>query len=135
MADTNSAADSRTTVAVKKSTLNAAKARRQEIIDRTGLRPSIDDTIARALTCLKDAHADGAWLSPQETARIMAARVDDRLKATVGQVLARFVPDLRVERIEINHDNERLVIHIEGSEPVGIVGVVGATSEPSRTVN
>lgn len=61
---------------------------RDELTDRTGQQFSIVDTIARAATCLRDAHRGDAWLSPREAAPVYEQRHQDSLAAAIMQTAA-----------------------------------------------
>ena len=107
---------------------------RDELEKVSGRKVSVTETIARAILCLEDAHADGAWLNPREQAVVMQGRVDGQLKSVIAQVLARLAPEVRIEAIQIDHSTERLTIHIEDEDPVNIIGV-GAAAQHARVAN
>ena len=59
----------------------------------TGRRVTLTDTVGRALACLEDAHARGAWLSPKEAAPVLERRMRDQLVSVLAQFIARTMPD------------------------------------------
>lgn len=67
---------------------NALVRLRDELTDRTGQKFSIVDTVARAATCLSDAHRGDAWLSPKEAAPAFEQRHREALAAAIMQTAA-----------------------------------------------
>ena len=66
---------------------------RDTLAEVSGRRVTLTDTIGRALACLEDAHARGAWLSPKEAAPVLERRMRDQLVSVLAQFIARTMPD------------------------------------------
>ena len=97
-----------------------AIALRDEITEKSGRKVTISDTVARALLCLQDAHARGAWLSPQEAAPILEQRHQDQVASALAQFIARACPEKRLKGIAFDSANGMLSVTFDQGDPIDL---------------
>ena len=112
---------SRRQVSLRNVDFEKATALRDEITEKSGRKITISDTVARALDCLKDAHAQGAWLSPQEAAPVLEQRHRDQVVSVVAQLLARIAPERPLRGVAFDTEHDTLIVHMADSESFPLV--------------
>ena len=108
-------------VSVRNVDFEKATALRDAITKKSGRKITISDTVARALDCLQDAHARGAWLSPQEAAPVLEQRHRDQVVSVVAQVLARIAPERPLRGVAFDDGHDTLIVHFADSESFPLV--------------
>ena len=108
-------------VSVRNVDFEKATALRDAITEKSGRKITISDTVARALDCLQDAHARGAWLSPQEAAPVLEQRHRDQVVSVVAQLLARIAPERPLRGVAFDTEHDTLIVHMADSEPFPLV--------------
>ena len=112
---------SRHQVSVRTSDFEKAIALRDAITEKSGRKITLSDTVARSLACLEDAHARGAWLSPQEAAPVLEQRHRDQVVSVVAQLLARIAPERPLRGVAFDTEHDTLIVHMADSEPFPLV--------------
>ena len=107
---------------------------RDALAEKSGRKVTISDTIARALDCLQDAHARGAWLSPQEAAPVLEQRHRDQVVSVVAQLLARIAPERPLRGIAFDTEHDTLFVHMADSESFPLV-MSGPLMGPDRVAD
>ena len=97
-----------------------ATALRDAITEKSGRKITISDTVARALDCLQDAHARGAWLSPQEAAPVLEQRHRDQVASVLAQFIARACPEKRLTAIAFDSANEMMTVTFDEGDPIAL---------------
>ena len=64
----------------------AVVALRDQLAAKAGRPLTLAETVARAVACLTDAHAEQRWLSASEAARALRARTQEAIAMVVGQI-------------------------------------------------
>ena len=111
---------SRHQVSVRTVDFEKATALRDAITEKSGRKITISDTVARALDCLKDAHARGAWLSPSEAAPVLEQRHRDQVASVLAQFIARACPEKRLKGIAFDPANEMMTVTFDESDPIAL---------------
>ena len=81
---------------------------------KVGRPVPIKEVIDRAITCLEDANAGGAWLSPVESWDVMRDRVQRSITAVATSVIRRFMPDVTHVRCGFDPVKEEMIVEIDG---------------------
>lgn len=89
---------------------------RDALAEKTGRNVTITDTIDRALECLADAHARGAWLSPKEAAPLLEQRLMDQIASVLAQFVARAMPDKTLAGVKFHPTRRTAVVLLEEDE-------------------
>ena len=89
---------------------------RDSLVEKTGRKVTITDTIERALECLEDAHRRGAWLSPKEAAPVMEQRMRNKIVSVLAQFVARAMPDRRLVKIVVYPPGDALDVVLEAKD-------------------
>ena len=105
----------RAQIMMRSETRDLAAKLRDELVERSGARVTLADTVDRALKCLADAHERGAWLSSKEAAPILEQRHRDILASVIAQFVAAELPDKRLKGVAFK-GNEMVVIFADGAE-------------------
>ena len=108
-------------VSVRTIDFEKATALRDAITEKSGRKITISDTVARALECLEDAHARGAWLSPSEAAPVLEQRHRDQVVSVVAQLLARIAPERPLRGVAFDTEHDTLIVHMADSESFTLV--------------
>ena len=111
---------SRRQVSVRTADFEKATALRDAIAEKSGRKITISDTVARALACLEDAHARGAWLSPQEAAPVLERRHRDQVASVLAQFIARACPEKVLKGIAFDSANEMLNVSFAEGDPIAL---------------
>ena len=121
-------------VSVRNVDFEKATALRDAITKKSGRKITISDTVARALDCLQDAHARGAWLSPQEAAPVLEQRHRDQVVSVVAQLLARIAPERPLRGVAFDTEHDTLIVYFADSEPFPLV-MSGPLMGPDRVAD
>ena len=97
-----------------------ATALRDALAEKSGRKVSISNTVGRALECLEDAHARGAWLSPQEAAPVLERRRRDQVASVLAQFIARACPEKRLKGIAFDSANEMMTVTFDEGDPIAL---------------
>ena len=111
---------SRHQVSVRTVDFEKATALRDAITEKSGRKITISDTVARALACLEDAHARGAWLSPSEAAPVLEQRHRDQVVSVVAQFIARACPEKRLKGIAFDSANEMMTVTFDEGDSIAL---------------
>ena len=111
---------SRRHIAVNVRDHERATALRDALAERSGRKVSISGTVGRALECLEDAHARGAWLSPSEAAPVLERRHRDQVASVLAQFIARACPEKKLRRIAFDSANEMLTVTFDQGDPIAL---------------
>ena len=125
---------SRRHIAVNVKDYERATALRDALAERSGRKVTISGTVGRALECLEDAHARGAWLSPREAAPVLEQRHRDQVVSVVAQLLARIAPERSLLGVEFDPGHDLLNVHFADSESFPLV-LPGPLMGRDRTAN
>ena len=101
-------------VMVATDTHSKIKALASRLTAKNRRQVTIREVMDRAVTCLEDANAGGAWLSPQESWELMRERVQRSITATVIQVMRHYQPEVKHVRVGFNPVAEEMTIEIDG---------------------
>ena len=112
---------SRHQVSVRTVDFEKATALRDAITEKSGRKITISGTVGRALACLEDAHARGAWLSPSEAAPVLEQRHRDQVVSVVAQLLARIAPERPLRGVAFDAENDTLIVHFADSESFPLI--------------
>ena len=97
-----------------------ATALRDALAERSGRKVTISGTMGRALECLEDAHARGAWLSPREAAPVLEQRHRDQVASVLAQFIARACPEKRLKGIAFDSANEMMTVTFDEGDPIAL---------------
>ena len=97
-----------------------ATALRDAITEKSGRKITISDTVARALDCLQDVHARGAWLSPREAAPVLEQRHRDQVASVLAQFIARACPEKMLRGIAFDSANEMMTVTFDQGDPIAL---------------
>ena len=111
---------SRRQVSLRNVDFEKATALRDAITEKSGRKITISDTVARALDCLKDAHARGAWLSPSEAAPVLEQRHRDQVASVLAQFIARACPEKMLRGIAFDSANEMMTVTFDQGDPIAL---------------
>ena len=125
---------SRRHIAVNARDHERATALRDALAERSGRKVTISGTVGRALECLEDAHARGAWLSPQEAAPVLEQRHRDQVVSVVAQLLARIAPERPLRGVAFDTEHDILNVHFADSESFPLV-MSGPLMGPDRAAD
>ena len=105
------------------------------ITEKSGRKITISDTVARALECLEDAHARGAWLSrASEAAPVLEQRHRDQVVSVVAQLLARIAPERPLRGVAFDTEHDTMIVHFADSESFPLV-MSGPLMGPDRVAD
>ena len=107
-------------VSVRTADFEKAIALRDAITEKSGRQITISDTVARALACLEDAHARGAWLSPREAAPVLEQRHRDQVASVLAQFIARACPEKRLKGIAFDSANEMMTVTFDEGDAIAL---------------
>ena len=93
---------------------------RDSLVEKTGRKITITDTIARTIGCLEDAHQRGAWLSPREAGPVLEQRHRDKLASVIAQFIARACPEKQLKGIAFDPKNGMMTVHLDEDDPVAV---------------
>ena len=93
---------------------------RDAITEKSGRKITISDTVGRALDCLTDAHAQGAWLSPQEAAPVLEQRHRDQMASVLAQFVARACPEKKLKGIAFDSANGMLTVIFDEGDRIDL---------------
>ena len=111
---------SRRHIAVNARDHERATALRDALAERSGRKVTISNTVGRALECLEDAHARGAWLSPQEAAPVLEQRHRDQVASVLAQFVARACPEKRLKGIAFDPANGMMTVIFDQGDPIAL---------------
>ena len=104
---------------------------RDALVEKTGRKVTITDTIARTIECLEDAHRRGAWLSPSEAGPVLTERLRDTLASAFAQFIGREMPERKLKGIAFR--GEQMVVIFEDDTEAPLYVPMVATE--SRQLN
>ena len=110
----------RAQIMVRGETRDLAAKLRDELVERSGGRITLSDTVHRALVCLDDAHNRGAWLSPKEAAPVLEERHRQKVASALAQFIARACPEKRLKGIAFDPANGMMTVSFDEADPVAI---------------
>ena len=122
-------------IGVPRRTWTLAGELRDALAARSGRRVSLSETVERGLECLRDSHVRGAWLTPQEAAPVMEARMRAEIVSAIKQFLGRWSPETVLHGVgfapsKIPGGGGTLTVHLEGGEvPILLGGAEFVASE------
>ena len=125
---------SRRHIAVNARDHERATALRDALAERSGRKVTISGTVGRALECLEDAHARGAWLSPSEAAPVLEQRHRDQVVSVVAQLLARIAPERPLRGVAFDTEHDTLFVHMADNESFPLV-LSGPLMGPDRVAD
>ena len=111
---------SRRQVSLRTADFEKATTLRDAITERSGRKITISDTVSRALACLEDAHARGAWLSPREAAPVLEQRHRDQVASVLAQFIARACPEKMLSGIAFDSANEMMTVTFDQGDPIAL---------------
>ena len=116
-------------VSLRAADFEKATGLRDAITKNSGRKVTISDTVARALDCLEDAHARGAWLSPREAAPVLEQRHRDRLASVIAQFVARACPEKTLRGIAFDTKTAMMTVHFDQDDAISVwTGDAGAAA-------
>ena len=105
---------------------------RDELSAKTDSRVTIADTVRRAVHCLRDAHNDRRWLTGAEAAVTMQRRHQETTVNVIGQLLARYAPDVKLNGVSFDAARSVVWLHTAGAEPTSmVIGSVNDVASPN----
>ena len=107
-------------VSLRHADFEKATALRDALAEKSGRKVTISGTMGRALECLEDAHARGAWLSPREAAPVLEQRHRDQVASVLAQFIARACPEKRLKGIAFDSANEMMTVTFDEGDPIAL---------------
>ena len=102
---------------------------RDSLVEKTGRKTTITDTIARTISCLEDAHQRGAWLSPREAGPVLTERLRDTLASAFAQFIGREMPERRLKGIAFRGEQMVVIFEDDTEAPLYVPMVAGESRE------
>ena len=112
-------------VSLRNADFEKVTALRDALAEKSGRKVTISDTMGRAIGCLEDAHARGAWLSPSEAGPVLTERLRDSLASAFAQFIGREMPERRLKGIAFRSEQMVVIFEDDTEAPLYVPMVAG----------
>ena len=104
----------RATVHVRRETFERAERLRDELAATGGHKPTMTDTIDRAIRCLEEVQTRSAWTTPSDPRLRLEQHIATLVTSALSQFIRDYLPDEELSSLTFDFHRHTIAVHLAG---------------------